>query len=430
MIYDCFFSHQHDSLPLVEKIVEELEKIGFNCWYAPRNVKGAYAKAIADGINSSKVFVLLLNHKSAISESVLNEVEIAHNVSKNSPRAVIQPICIEKIDMNAPEYFEMMYYIRRMHFINSYENQNPAEISNEILKIQAQILGTKNKRKESKYVVQDIEDKRLELQNRILNRFDDDVYQRTLDEYASPNVLDVGCGQGDMLISKFGKRQIGTLVGVDKSSRQISSAKLRHTEENYHFFELDVESEDFENKLLAKINSVGVDKFDVINLSMLLLHLNDPAALLTKLRRFLSENGTVIIRDIDDGINFAFPDPENTFERIYQMCARDEQSGNRRNGRQIYTLLSTAEYTDIRLEHQGLSTVGMTADERDALFNMYFPFTLENAKAMMNKYPWNNDCKKDYMWFSQKFDDVHKAFSDPNFVFSLGFITYTAKNQK
>ena len=59
MIYDCFFSYQHEDLNLVESIVLELEKRKISCWYAPRNVSGRYAKAIADGISHSKVFILL-----------------------------------------------------------------------------------------------------------------------------------------------------------------------------------------------------------------------------------------------------------------------------------------------------------------------------------------------------------------------------------
>ena len=93
MSYDCFFSYQHDDLALVEAIAARLEDKGLVCWYAPRNVKGRYAKAIAEGISNSKVFVLILNNRSAISEAVLNEVELAHNVSKTSPNAVIQPVC-------------------------------------------------------------------------------------------------------------------------------------------------------------------------------------------------------------------------------------------------------------------------------------------------------------------------------------------------
>ena len=427
MIYDCFFSYQHDDLDLVENIAEALENMGLRCWYAPRNVTGRYAKAIAEGISNSRVFVIILNHMSATSEAVLNEVELAHNVSKTTPFAKFQPVCTEKLDMNNSEYNEMMYYIRRMHFINGYDNSNPTAIANEIIKANDGILSVKSKRKKSNYIVQDIEDKRLKIQNEALNKFDNDVYQKILNMHTPLRILDVGCGQGDMLISKISNYEISCYFGIDKSIRQINTARSKHTEKFYNFFEIDIEDDNFEKNLIFEMKLKKIDKFDVINISMVLLHLNDPVRLLSRLYGFLSDNGHIIIRDIDDGINFASPDPNNEFERIYRMCHNDEQSGYRRTGRNVYSFLHRAGYKNIILERQGLSTAGMSEEEKDALFNMYFPFTLKNAESMMNKYPWNNDYKKDYLWYNERFNKIHEEFLKPEFIFSLGFITYTAE---
>lgn len=427
MIYDCFFSYQHDDLDLVENIAEALENMGLKCWYAPRNVTGRYAKAIAEGISNSKVFILILNHRSAVSEAVLNEVELAHNVSKTTPFAKFQPVCTEKLDMNNPEYNEMMYYIRRMHFINGYDNSNPNYIANEIINANNGILNIEAKIQKSNYIVQDIEDKRLQIQNEILKKFDDDIYQKILNTHTPPSILDVGCGQGDMLISKIGNREISCYIGVDRSSRQIASAKAKHTNHRYHFFEADIEDDSLEEKLNQEMKIKSIEKFDIINISMVLLHLDDPIRLLTRLHKFLADDGHIIIRDIDDGINFASPDPNNEFERIYKMCSNDEQSGNRRTGRNIYSYLYKAGFKNISLEKQGLSSDGMSNEKKEALFNMYFPFTLKNAEIMMNKYPWNNDYKKDYLWYNECFNRIHEEFLKPEFIFSLGFITYTAK---
>jgi hypothetical protein len=160
---------------------------------------------------------------------------------------------------------------------------------------------------------------------------------------------------------------------------------------------------------------------------MVLLHLLNPTALLTALRPLLSENGILIVRDIDDGINFAAPDPHNAFERIYKICENDEQSGNRRTGRQVFVFLSRAGYQGIRLERQGLSSAGMTREEKEVLFHMYFPFTLDNAKIMMEKYPWNKDYQKDYLWYGEHFEELKEHFLEEDFIFSLGFMTYTAR---
>lgn len=123
-----------------------------------RNVSGRYAKAIADGISHSKVFVLILNERSAVSEAVLSEVEIAHNISKSSNYANIQPLCIQKFDLSAIEFQEMMYYIRRFQFIYTEISLEVEKIADSIIKSQTVLLEKSHERKNSGYVVQSIED--------------------------------------------------------------------------------------------------------------------------------------------------------------------------------------------------------------------------------------------------------------------------------
>lgn len=427
MTFDFFFSYQHEDLPFVESLAAKLEEQGLKCWYAPRNATGRYARAITDAISSCKVFLLVLNHRSAVTSAVLNEVEFAHNISKNSPNAIIQPVCLEHLDLQNPEYREMMYYIQRMHFIDACDDKVPDAIVDKLRKDYPQLFEASNQRYSSKYVIQDIEDKRLALQNQIIERFDDDVYQRVLGQYSDVRVLDIGCGSGDMLTAKVSSHPISTFLGIDRSNKQIEIASARYGNDVYSFVRMDVEGEYFPDELCAQMNALGIKAFDVINISMVLLHLKDPTKLLTRLYSVLSANGTMIIRDIDDGINFAYPDPMNAFQRIYRMCDQDEQSGNRRNGRQIYTDLHKAGFTRIRLEHQGLSTVNMSLEERNAFFNIYFPFTLENSQIMMQKYPWNIDYKNDYNWLKKHFDKIREDFLKSEFIFSLGLMSYTAQ---
>ena len=190
---------------------------------------------------------------------------------------------------------------------------------------------------------------------------------------------------------------------------------------------MDVESENFTNELDTVMEELNVNSFDIINISMLLLHLKSPGVLLSAIKNYLSDDGTVIIRDIDDGLNFAYPDPDNSFECIYRMCEYDEQSGNRRNGRQVYYDLKNAGFSRIRLEHQGLSSIGMNDGEKESFFQMYFPFIKENARLMSEKYPSNLEYKENSIWYDANYDAIHSLFMRPEFVFSLGFMSYTAQ---
>lgn len=425
MMYDCFISYQHEDIEFVRAIANELEKRDLVCWYAPRNVTGRYAKAIADGISHSKVFLLILNKRSAISEAVLNELEMAHNISKTSGCSKIQPICTDPMDFNLPEYQEIMYYIRRYQFIDAVDTTDIGKIADEIIHSQNQLEEITHKRARSGYVSQNIEDERLKIQNELLDLFDSDVYDSVIEKYKSPNVLDIGCGTGEMMIRKLGECDY-TLLGIDKSDRQIAIARDLYSSENRVFVVADVESDNFDALVSKTLNQIDRKSFDIINISMLLLHIKEPAVLLKKIKKYLSEGGTIVIRDIDDGINFAYPDPTNAFERIYRMCDHDEQSGNRRTGRSVYHDLSDSGYSNIRLVRQGLSSIGMNDEQKEGLFQMYFPFTLKNAQIMHEKYAWNVEYKEDYLWYKKIYDSLHMEFMKPNFVFSLGFQIYTA----
>lgn len=430
MSYDFFFSYEHNDLPLVEKLVETIESYGYVCWYAPRNVSGRYAQAISEGIRYSKYFLLLVNSKSAVSEEVLNEVEMAHNVAKKSPYGKLIPIYTECIDIDDPTYGELMYFIHRIQFVSLNKTMTYIEMLGQIQAVYPELFKKEKQRFSSNYVVWNIEDLRIQQQNLLMNSFDMDVYMSVFQKYSSPRILDVGCGTGDMLLDRLVNVKDLTYIGLDKSMRQIETAINKHTSSNVHFFNVNIESNEFLNTLKEFAKQIKVEEFDVIHISMVLLHLKNPYALLTTLREFLSTKGTLLIRDIDDGINFAYPDPNNDFERIYRMCNRDEQSGYRKTGRQIYTHLVRAGYKNITLQKSGLTSIGMNTQAKDTFFQIYFPFTLQNAKVMHEKYPWNFEIKNDYEWYQKHYDEIYQRFMKEEFIFSLGFQTYTATRER
>ena len=429
MIYDCFISYQHDDLPFVENLVKTLESRGLTCWYAPRNIVGRYAKAIVHGISHSKVFLLVLDSKSAVSEEVLNEVELAHNIEKNTEYSVIQPVCIERLNFDSSDYQEIMYYIRRIQFVMAFEDMPIEQLSEMIIESQPALKNHLDDRQKSAYITQDEEDIRIQKQNLLLEKFDYDVYFEVFKRYSNPLVLDVGCGTGEMLLNRLNNSHTDYChyVGIDKSERQLDLANDKYDHDNITFFKMDVEDESYESELKSMLDELSIEKFDIIHISMLLLHLGNPCVVLQKMRALLSGNGTIIIRDIDDGINFAFPDPDNSFDKIYGICARDDQSGYRKMGRQIFHDLVHAGFSNILIQKQGLSTIGMSAQEKETLFQMYFPFTLANAKTMSEKCPWDKELEENYIWYKNCYAEIHDRFMKPDFVFSLGFQTYTAE---
>lgn len=430
--YDFFISYAHEDEEKIQSIVEVLEKKGLRCWYAPRDVMGRYAKAIVDAIENSKVFLVCLSKHSAISEHVLNEVEMVYNKMRTpGSTIIIEPLCLEDINMDSPEYDEMMYYIRRINFITPNDFSAPV-MAEELYNRNRSVLNlnaiTRKSRDNIKYINTETEDERLRLQNELLLEFDEKIYCQIFDHYENPCILDVGCGTGQVIFDRLRNRETDlTYIGVERDKDRIQEAIQLHKGCDVHFLQADVESDFFIDDLMDLMDETNIHGFDVIHISMFLLYLKDLGKLLRKLKRLLNDKGVILIKDVDDGINFAYPDPEGAFDRVYKICARNEDSGYRMNGRQIPHYLIKAGYKNITLLKQGLTTLNMSIEKKDALFNMYFKPIYIGSKSMHKKYPENYDAEEDNKWLMENYENIHQAFLGEEFVFSLGIQIYRAE---
>ncbi len=431
--YDFFISYSHEDAAIVTKIVEELEKQGVKCWYAPRDVVGRYAKAIVEAISNSKIFLLCLSKHAALSEHVLNEVETAYNKKRTlGSDLIIEPLCVEPVDLDEEEFDEIMYYIRRINFIIPADLNSPQSIANEVIAKNKQYLNIVNphinrERTKSLYFTSDRETERLTIQSNLLKKFDLESYREIFSAYEKPQILDVGSGNGEMLLGRLA--DLGKefqLIGIERDSDKAAEGNSRFGNENTKFVVADVEK-DFVGVVEEAMDSLGIAQFDVINISMLLLHLKTESPLLRKLRRLLKPDGVLVIRDIDDGINFAYPDDGGRFERVYQICDKNETSGERWSGRRIYTNLRRAGFQRVALQKSGFSTIGLSYEEKEAFWDMYFKFILGDIRWMKEKYPHDNRIDADLKWYEENYEDMFDVFMRDDFAFSLGFQIYTAK---
>ena len=102
-----FLSHSSENSKEVREVCALIEKEGYDCFLAPRDIRSGheYAEEIIDGIDSSDVMLLFLSEKSNSSPHVLREVERA--VSKKIPIVVYE---LEKVQLSkSMEYFLMTH---------------------------------------------------------------------------------------------------------------------------------------------------------------------------------------------------------------------------------------------------------------------------------------------------------------------------------
>ena len=94
MAHDVFISHSSTDKPIADAACAMLESRGIRCWIAPRDILPGtgWGEAIIDGINESKLMVLVFSSNANKSAQITNEVERA--VHKGLP---IIPFRVEDI---------------------------------------------------------------------------------------------------------------------------------------------------------------------------------------------------------------------------------------------------------------------------------------------------------------------------------------------
>jgi hypothetical protein len=110
--FDVFVSHSKHDKPVADAVCHTLEANGLRCWIAPRDIAPGkmWSEAIIDGLESSKVFVLIFSANANQSGHVLREVERA--VSKS---LTIIPFRIEDV----PPSRGLEYCISLPHWLDA-----------------------------------------------------------------------------------------------------------------------------------------------------------------------------------------------------------------------------------------------------------------------------------------------------------------------
>lgn len=430
---DVFISYEHSLKSIADRICSDLENDGIRCWYAPRDVMGDYATSIVTAIDEASVFVVLLTNESSRSAHVLNEVEMAYRrIIEKEGELTILPFKLDDKDLSKA----MEYYVKRMHWIDA----SSQSIDEAVRELKAKIMAVVKpyresvsqplaRRKNTYFDDSDaIEKKRLRTQQKLLENFDRDVYEQIASETSPMRILDLGSNNGDFIMNRLGnKDNVECLLGLEFNDDAVAKAQQTYGNDKIHFEQCDLDGEDVADVMASICEKHGISDFNVVNISMLLLHLNDPLRLLRAIRKFTKPSATLIIKDIDDGLNLAYPDKDGIFAHAIALCAKDSLGGYRFSGRQVCNLLHKSGFRGIKLVRSGLNTASMNYDEKEALFETYFSFIKNDFEILAEKNPDDEFVAESAEWLESHYSNMADAFLEDGFFFSLGFMLFTAK---
>lgn len=239
-----------------------------------------------------------------------------------------------------------------------------------------------------------------------------------LKKQESLSVLDVGSAYGFVAENAFGNdNRFSTVICIDKSGDVIKKAQEIHGESKLKFYQIDVETDEFESKLESALRDNGLEKVDIVFSALTLHHLKDPNKLLRKLRRFLVPGGYILLRGSDDGSKVCYPH-DDIMDKIIQKTLTIEGVSDRLNGRKIYSQLQDSGYNNVRIFTFMRDLSSVDYDEREDIFLASFSYRLDYFRKELEKDPYSISAKNDYEWMKKVLEIFEDAFHEKNFWYA------------
>lgn len=280
-------------------------------------------------------------------------------------------------------------------------------------------------------MVSDIFDNRKELarlavQNKLLKEYEQPVYRRLLDGRSGLRVLDVGCNNGSKTADRFTHPGVAKTIGLEYTQKLVDQARETYGDPWFSFYQCDVEQPDFPQKLRGWMEENQVEAFDLIHISLVLMHLAEPGRVLGILREFLAPEGRVMIIEANDTANRLTPDPAGLFQDFMDILMAEPFSGNREFVHTIPKLLEEQGYGCIVQENETMDAAGNEAWKREAIFDTFFSYLPEDVALLRRQEPDNPLYAQWEAWLREHYWALRQRVLTGESAITLGLNIYTA----
>lgn len=438
---DVFISYEHQSKSIADNICAYLESKGVRCWYAPRDVVGPYADAIVKAIEECKVFVLILNQNSSESVHVLNEVEMAYKRIMGGELTLV-PFKVDDGTLSK----SMEYYVKRLHWIDAVSatlDQAIEQLYKQLVPIlglnqnedvfasNAKQIETNLDRKVVKYYSNEdyIEINRLRIEEELMFCYEKEFYDRLICGKEHLNALDFYVLNPQATVRRLKRLEVDKIACLSYNEGLVAEGNdVYGRDDNIKFFKCDAETQNVEEVLTNVLNEMNIDGFDFVNMTMAIMDLKNPFKTLKFIKKFLKPDAVIYVRDIDDGLVFAYPDDDGLFAKFKNFYKLDPLSGSRHSGRQVFNIAKKIGARQVKLLKNGVDTSDMDYAQKRMLFDAWFSFIPNDFTRVVRENP---DKKENYeevlTWLNEYYDDIEEAFFNDNFIFNSGYIFYEIK---
>ena len=262
----------------------------------------------------------------------------------------------------------------------------------------------------------DYEIERLNAQEELLWKAQERIYDSFLNG-KDMVILDIGCSDGFKTVREFDRDNVKKVLALDYAAEAVAKAKANCGSEKFCFEMGNVEDADFEDRLIDLMKKHDIEAFDVVHLSLVVLHLKNPVNLFTLLRRYIKKDGRIVIVEADD--DKAVLSPDDYYLRKYNSLLKlDPYMGNRECASNMYIWLNKAGYCSIHDTY--VYAQGKDTATKKAMFDIYFSSLPVDFEDLCIDDPSNEGYRMAKDWLDENIDNIYEYLLQEKTVFSFG----------
>lgn len=262
--------------------------------------------------------------------------------------------------------------------------------------------------------------KRLHIQNRLFSDYEKPIFEHIFFGRKGITVLDIGCNDGTKTIERFSSEAVSRVIGLEYNSELALNAQKKYGNNKFSFYPFDIEAPGFSERLQLLMEEKEMEGFDVIYMSLVLMHLSDMPKVLCEIRSFLKEDGHLVIIEAEDEASTLTPDKKGLLESFLTILKKDKYSGNRDAGKIVCDLLAFAGYEHINVWHEGISAGVGEKEKKKDIFNTFFSYLPEDVELLLEEEPDNEEYLAWADWLSCNYKKLRRLIVQGNSEISMG----------
>ena len=269
---------------------------------------------------------------------------------------------------------------------------------------------------------------RLRVQSRLLTPCESPVIARLLDGKSGMKILDLGCNNGEKTRRYFSSPAVSRVLGLEFSSSLAEEAQQLYGDHIFQFYSCDCGSASAEPNIRALMARCGIESFDIIYLSFVLMHLPAAESVLTMLSGLLAPGGVLLIAEPYDDGSFLSGEGAALLREFLSILGRDLYAGNRSLGAVIPAMLERSGYL-WQMENETIGARPGETQKKQDIYTTFFTYLEDDLAILMRDEPENESYRRDAAWLADKLPQLRSAILRDDTEISMGFRILTARRR-